>query len=134
MPEGCPNVTVRTQNTSNIRLMFCNAQAVCCNGPTRALWPQEWHRNPYRYPLTSAEGKRRQCSSVGLGAGWDQTTDESGFGFRPEHFCGSVRILGRMASSGMLRSVPPVRTDVSEELSVSFIRVTRIGEIGTTLA
>jgi hypothetical protein len=39
-----------------------------------------------------------------------------------------------MASSGMLRSVALVRTDVSEELSASFIRVTRIGELGTTLA
>jgi DNA-binding TFAR19-related protein (PDSD5 family) len=39
-----------------------------------------------------------------------------------------------MASSGMLRRVALVRTDVSEELSASFIRVTRIGEIGTTLA
>jgi hypothetical protein len=39
-----------------------------------------------------------------------------------------------MASSGMLRRVTPVRTDVSEELSTSFIRVTRIGELGTTLA
>jgi hypothetical protein len=39
-----------------------------------------------------------------------------------------------MASSGMLRRVGRIRTDVSEELSVSFIRVTRIGELGTTLA
>jgi hypothetical protein len=39
-----------------------------------------------------------------------------------------------MASSGMLRRVALIRTDVSEELSASFIRVTRIGEIGTTLA
>jgi hypothetical protein len=30
----------------------------------------------------------------------------------------------------MLRRVALVRTDVSEELSVSFIRVTRIGELG----
>jgi hypothetical protein len=30
--------------------------------------------------------------------------------------------------------VDPVRTDVSEELSTSFIRVTRISELGTTLA
>jgi hypothetical protein len=37
-------------------------------------------------------------------------------------------------SSGMLRRVALVRTDVSEELSASFIRATRIGEIGTTLA
>jgi hypothetical protein len=34
----------------------------------------------------------------------------------------------------MLRSVDLVRTDVSEELSASFIRVTRIGELGTMLA
>jgi hypothetical protein len=34
-----------------------------------------------------------------------------------------------MASSGMLRRVALVRTDVSEELIASFIRVTRIGEI-----
>jgi hypothetical protein len=33
-----------------------------------------------------------------------------------------------MASSRMLRSVALVRTDVSEEPSVSFIRVTRISE------
>jgi hypothetical protein len=39
-----------------------------------------------------------------------------------------------MVSSGMLRRVTLVRTDVSEELSASFIRVTRIGELGTTLA
>jgi hypothetical protein len=39
-----------------------------------------------------------------------------------------------MPSSGMLRHVALVRTDVSEELGVSFIRVTRIGELGTTLA
>jgi hypothetical protein len=38
-----------------------------------------------------------------------------------------------MASSGMLHRVAPVRTDVSEELSISIIRVTRIGELGTML-
>jgi hypothetical protein len=42
--------------------------------------------------------------------------------------------MRRMAYSGMLRSVALVRTDVSEELSASFIRVTRIGVLGTTLA
>jgi hypothetical protein len=39
-----------------------------------------------------------------------------------------------MVSSGMLRRVALVRTDDSEELSASIIRVTRIGELGTTLA
>jgi hypothetical protein len=39
-----------------------------------------------------------------------------------------------MVSSGILRRVALVRTDVSEELSASFIRVTKIGELGTTLA
>jgi hypothetical protein len=39
-----------------------------------------------------------------------------------------------MLSSGMLRRVALVRTDVSEELSASFIRVTRISELGTTQA
>jgi hypothetical protein len=34
----------------------------------------------------------------------------------------------------MLRRVALVLTDVSEELSTSFIRVTIIGELGTTLA
>jgi hypothetical protein len=33
----------------------------------------------------------------------------------------------------MLRRVALVRTNVSEELGASFIRVTRIGELGTTL-
>jgi hypothetical protein len=39
-----------------------------------------------------------------------------------------------MVSSGVLRRVALVRTDSSEELSASFIRVTRIGELGTTVA
>jgi hypothetical protein len=39
-----------------------------------------------------------------------------------------------MVSSGMLGRVALVRTEVSEELSASFIRVTGIGELGTTLA
>jgi hypothetical protein len=38
-----------------------------------------------------------------------------------------------MASSGMLHRVVLVRTDISEELSASIIRVTSVGEIGTTL-
>jgi ribosomal protein S3AE len=39
-----------------------------------------------------------------------------------------------MVSSGLLRRVALVRTDVSEETGASFIRVTKIGELGTTQA
>jgi hypothetical protein len=39
-----------------------------------------------------------------------------------------------MPSSGMLRCVALVTTDVVEELSASIIRVTRTSELGTTLA
>jgi hypothetical protein len=39
-----------------------------------------------------------------------------------------------MVSSGMLRRVALVRTNVSEEPVASTIRVTRIGELGTTQA
>jgi hypothetical protein len=38
-----------------------------------------------------------------------------------------------MVLPGMLRRVALVRTEVLEELSASFIRVTRIGELGTPL-
>jgi hypothetical protein len=39
-----------------------------------------------------------------------------------------------MASPEMLRRVAVIRTEVSEEHSASFLRVTGIGELGTTLA
>jgi hypothetical protein len=38
-----------------------------------------------------------------------------------------------MVSSGMLRRVALVRTDVSEEFSAYFMRVTRICELGIKL-
>jgi hypothetical protein len=38
-----------------------------------------------------------------------------------------------MTSCGKLRCESVVRTDVSEELSDSITRATRIGELGTTL-
>jgi hypothetical protein len=54
--------------------------------------------------------------------------------FRPSSAVAHSSFTLRMASSGMLRRVALVRTDVSEELSAPFIRVTKIGELRTTLA
>jgi hypothetical protein len=45
--------------------------------------------------------------------------------------CGSCK---NRRSPGMLCRVALVITDVSDEITASFIRVTRIGEPGTTLA
>jgi hypothetical protein len=39
-----------------------------------------------------------------------------------------------MQSPGMLRRVTIVRTEVSDERIASFMKVTRIGELGTMLA
>jgi hypothetical protein len=44
------------------------------------------------------------------------------------------RACWRMPSSGMLRHVALVRTNVSEECNASIIKVTRICELGTSLA
>jgi hypothetical protein len=48
-----------------------------------------------------------------------------------EHGIGNSCYI-RMVSSGLLRRVGLVRTDVSEEPGASFISVTTIGELGTT--
>jgi hypothetical protein len=39
-----------------------------------------------------------------------------------------------MTFSGMLHRVALITTDISEEFSASFIRVTRISELGTTMS
>jgi hypothetical protein len=41
--------------------------------------------------------------------------------------------ISRMPSSGILRHVVLVRTDISEERITSIVRVTRIGALGTAL-
>jgi hypothetical protein len=46
-----------------------------------------------------------------------------------EYELGQAGPVLRMVSSGMLRRLDLVRTDVSEVLSASFFRVTRIGEL-----
>jgi hypothetical protein len=58
--------------------------------------------------------------------------------FRSSLFCPwqetrNRKLPWRMPSSGMLRRVALVRTDVSKETIASIVRVTRIGDLGTTL-
>jgi hypothetical protein len=55
-------------------------------------------------------------------------------GVRPPAFFSMKIIFRQMASSGVLRRVALLRTDVSEELGASIIRVTRVGELERTLA
>jgi hypothetical protein len=43
-------------------------------------------------------------------------------------------VPSRMVSSGLLRRVALIRTEVSEEPGASFIRVPKISELGTTQA
>jgi hypothetical protein len=52
----------------------------------------------------------------------------------PQALNAEVYTAKKKASPGILRRMALVRTDLSEELSASFIRVTRIGELGTMLA
>jgi hypothetical protein len=46
-----------------------------------------------------------------------------------KHNVSEIGSVSGMASSGMLRRVAVERTDVSEELGASFIRVTKIGYV-----
>jgi hypothetical protein len=55
----------------------------------------------------------------------DLLCDDDVFCLRFEVFT----VVTMKASSGMLRHVALIRTDVSEELSASITRVTRIGEL-----
>jgi hypothetical protein len=52
----------------------------------------------------------------------------------PQLSNGSFLSNWRMVSSGLLRRVALVRTEVSEDPGASFIRVTKIGALGTTQA
>jgi hypothetical protein len=60
--------------------------------------------------------------------------DKHGGGSPGHSFSGEDIVCGRMPSAGMLRCVALVTTEVSEECIAFIIRVTRIGELGTTLA
>jgi hypothetical protein len=77
----------------------------------------------------------KKSNSLSSTSGWVKNFQfSSRTALRPIHSTVQWVLGYRMASSGMLRFVALVRTDVSVELSASIIRVTRIGELGTTLA
>jgi hypothetical protein len=79
------------------------------------------------------EGRARVSICLGVDAIMDESlshsTGEIWYGNRSQ-----TNRLQRMVSSGLLRRVALVRTDVTEESGASFIRVTKIGELGTRQA
>jgi hypothetical protein len=95
--------------------------------------------------------KSREFLSVKwLPMSWKTAAQLSGKQPRPSRFSDPINVqtnefvrlrphvwtwsLGRRASSELLRCVTLVRIDFSEERIASIFRVTRIGELGTTLA
>jgi hypothetical protein len=90
------------------------------------------------FPIMAENPQLEQAASCELHFLWGLLPDMFLFtrGLQSVHGLSYIKKYGgrRMVSSGVLRRVALVRTDVSEEPSASFIRVTRIGELGTTLA
>jgi hypothetical protein len=82
-------------------------------------------------PLPYSGFRKKQCKKLT----WKQLVLLTAC-FQSAFLFGSVfePQYGRMVTFGVLHRVALVRTDVSEIRSASFIRVTRIGELGTTLA
>jgi hypothetical protein len=79
-------------------------------------------------------GEGDTCSVVPLRKSYPQLLDPAGTQkstLSSSHHLKTGADIRRMPSSGMLRRVALVRTDVLEELSASIIRLTRIGELGT---
>jgi hypothetical protein len=83
--------------------------------------PQYWE-NIWTWQRISLEGSAMHFYS------WNET----GLIFSDRHV--EITVKRRMPSSGMLRRIALVWTDVSEERSASIIRVARIGELRTALA
>jgi hypothetical protein len=103
--------------------------------PLSALRQRELHR--LRVARHAARGQAGHVAHVHVHAGRGRRAHEAGNCEQEnqrQDLRFSRRWLWRMASSGMLRRVALVRTDVLEEPSASFIRVTRIGELGRAVA
>jgi hypothetical protein len=79
-------------------------------------------------------GKEKHLKFSGIAFTWKSTYYNQWMRIKMLYLRFSRRWLWRMTSSRMLRHVILVRTDVSEERFASIIRVTRIDELGTTLA
>jgi hypothetical protein len=92
-----------------------------CNGDRRCF---RWGLNWVLYIIYNKSSASRHLCGSGI----------EYFHRSPESLKRRQKGTWRMPSSGMLRRVAFVRTDVSEERSASVIREIRIGELGTTLA
>jgi hypothetical protein len=117
------------------------------------LWDTEIQFVPHRRHITSPLHRLILCNIWGFRGGDNEECRLLGYRYpngtsqeilllryrvQPDnvmkHWRFSRRWLRGMRSSGMLRRVALVWTDVSEKPSVCIIRVTRIDELGITLA
>jgi hypothetical protein len=81
------------------------------------------------------DGIGKACNTHGREEQCIQSFDRKGWKIL-EKYIGMMHtgFIWRMVSSALLYRVALVRTDVSEEPGASFIRVTKIGKLGTTQA
>jgi hypothetical protein len=100
---------------------------------SKTIYNVPWLKN-IRALSIYAQNMSCQAFLDSVGAEWLEVINCPPIGVRfpppPHHLW--TNLYKRIAYSGILRRVTLVRTDVSEERSVCFIRVTRIGELGTS--
>jgi hypothetical protein len=134
--EGLPNlfaVRITEPNSHKYLIMEESRNAVRCCQPLGATSP---HLLIFPILPSSPWGKQLRLAFIAI------SILETGLWPPVDHsrdllsmwMSSPVFQISRMPSSGMLRRVNLVRTDVSEERITSVIWVTRIDELGTTLA
>jgi hypothetical protein len=104
----------------------------CCKAFREHQATVDISQHPQVYDfLMCRTGNPSGSTSLAVFANWLRTSTTTRPSHKPDY---QILRYRSMASSGMLRLVTFVRTDVSEELSTSFIRMTIIGELENTLA